>query len=36
VRYKEMFAQKLYNLQIAALLERHGINCKAYGEKENI
>jgi hypothetical protein len=25
VRYKEMFAQKLYNLQIAALFERHGI-----------
>jgi hypothetical protein len=25
VRYKEMFAQKLYNIQIAALFERHGI-----------
>jgi hypothetical protein len=25
VRYKEMFGHKLYNLQIAALFERHGI-----------
>jgi hypothetical protein len=25
VRYREMFAQKLYNLQIAALFGRHGI-----------
>jgi hypothetical protein len=35
VRYKEMFAQKLYNLQIAAFLERHGIDWRMYGEKEN-
>jgi uncharacterized protein YdeI (YjbR/CyaY-like superfamily) len=25
VRYKEIFAQKLYNLQIAAFFERHGL-----------
>jgi hypothetical protein len=25
VRYRETFAQKLYNLQIAALFARHGI-----------
>jgi hypothetical protein len=25
VRYKEIFAQKLYNIQIAAFFERHGL-----------
>jgi hypothetical protein len=35
VRYKEAFAQKLYNLQIAALLERHGIDWRAYGDTNN-
>jgi hypothetical protein len=35
VRYKEMFAQKLYNLQIAALFERHGIDWRAYGDTNN-